>query len=97
MPQLFTLAVPDGTLTQVTKGEYAVVDFDWAPDGASFALVTATTQLLYDAMTAASVRVVDRAGATLARSLAAGRTGTGTGDILARRTPGRVAVSDRGR
>jgi dipeptidyl aminopeptidase/acylaminoacyl peptidase len=65
MPQLFTLAVADGALAQVTKGEYAVGDFDWAPDGTSFALVTARTQLLYDAMTAASVRVVDRSGRTL--------------------------------
>jgi dipeptidyl aminopeptidase/acylaminoacyl peptidase len=65
MPQLFTLTVPDGKLTRVTKGEYAVVELDWAPDSASFALVSAPTQLLYDAMTAASVRIVDRAGTTL--------------------------------
>jgi dipeptidyl aminopeptidase/acylaminoacyl peptidase len=65
LPQLFTLSVADGKLTQVTHGEYAVVDADWAPDGGSFALVTAPTQLLYDAMTGASVRTVDRAGKSL--------------------------------
>ncbi len=65
LPQLFTIAVADGRLTQVTPGDYAVNEFDWAPDGSSFALFTARTQLLYDAMTAASVRVVDRQGKTL--------------------------------
>lgn len=65
-PQLFTLSYPDGNLKQVTKGEFAIVDFDWAPDGRRFALTTAPTQLLYDTMTSASVRVVDREGTTLA-------------------------------
>jgi dipeptidyl aminopeptidase/acylaminoacyl peptidase len=67
MTQLYTLSLPDGKLTQVTPGTYNVAEFDWAPDGGSFALVTAASQLLYDTMTAASVRVVGRDGTTLAK------------------------------
>ena len=67
MTQLFTLGVPGGTLAQVTPGSYNVAEFDWAPDGRSFALVTAASQLLYDNMTEASVRVVNLKGETLAR------------------------------
>ena len=66
MVQLFTLSVPDGKLAMVTPGDYNVAEFDWAPDGKSFALVTAETQLLYDNMTSTSVRVVDLAGKALA-------------------------------
>ncbi|MGA9750573.1 MAG: S9 family peptidase [Acidobacteriota bacterium] len=66
MTQLFTLGVPGGTLSQVTPGTYNVAEFDWAPDGRSFALVTAASQLFYDNMTEASVRVVNLKGETLA-------------------------------
>ncbi len=66
MIQLFTLSYPEGTLTQVTQGDFNVSDFTWAPDGKSLALVTAKTQLLYDNMTSATVRVVDLAGKTTA-------------------------------
>ena len=66
MTQLFTLSYPEGHLSQVTTGDFNAADFNWAPDGRSFALVTASTQLLYDVMSNASVRVVDLKGATLA-------------------------------
>jgi dipeptidyl aminopeptidase/acylaminoacyl peptidase len=66
MTQLFTLSYPEGKLEQVTRGDFDVVDYSWAPDGKRFALLTARTQLLYDVMTQASVRVVDLKGKTLA-------------------------------
>jgi dipeptidyl aminopeptidase/acylaminoacyl peptidase len=66
MTQLFTMGYPEAGLRQVTPGDFNVSDFTWAPDGKSFALVTARTQLLYDNMIQASVRVVDLEGKTVA-------------------------------
>lgn len=66
LAQLFTLSYPEGKASQVTPGEYNVSSFAWAPDGRSFALVTAKSQLLYDNMTASAVRAVDLSGKTLA-------------------------------
>ena len=66
LTQLFTIRYPEGEVAQVTKGDFNVSEFNWAPDGKSFALVTARSQLLYDNMTLASVRVVNLEGETLA-------------------------------
>lgn len=66
MTQLFTIGYPEGKVAQVTPGDFNVSEFTWAPDGKSFALLTAKTQLLYDTMCLASVRVVDLQGKTLA-------------------------------
>lgn len=66
LTQLFTISYPGGKVEQVTKGDFNVSAFSWAPDGRSFALTTAKSQLLYDNMTEASVRVVGLDGKTLA-------------------------------
>jgi dipeptidyl aminopeptidase/acylaminoacyl peptidase len=66
MTQLFTLSYPEGKLEKVTQGDFNVSEFSWSPDGKRFALLTGKTQLLYDNMCQASVRVVDLKGKTLA-------------------------------
>ena len=66
MTQLYILGYPEGNLYQVTAGDFNVTEFNWAPDGKSFALFTAKSQLLYDNMTSSSVRVVDLSGKTTA-------------------------------
>lgn len=66
MTQLFTMSYPEGGVRQVTRADFNVSDFTWAPDGRSFALVTARTWLFYDKKLLRSVRVVDLEGETLA-------------------------------